>query len=166
MAEEQGKPLLLVDVDGVLSLWGFDPDARPDGAFCTVDGTVHFLSAEAGRTLHDLSDAFVLVWCTGWEEKANEYLPFILGLPEEEFPCLLFQGRAVFGSAHWKLDAINEYAGDRPAAWIDDNIDDTCRDWAKRRDAPTLLIQTEPSEGLSDEHVEELLEWAGAVVGT
>ena len=27
---------------------------------------------------------------------------------------LTFDGRAVFGSAHWKLDAIDEYAAGRP----------------------------------------------------
>ena len=31
--------------------------------------------------------------------------------------------RARFGTAHWKLDAIEEYAGDRPLAWIDDSLD-------------------------------------------
>ena len=46
-----------------------------------------------------------------------------------------FDGRAVFGSAHWKVDAIDEYAADRPAAWIDDNIDETCLAWAEGRSA-------------------------------
>ena len=49
---------------------------------------------------------------------------------------LAFDGRAVFGSAHWKLEAIDEYAGDRPAAWIDDNLDDECHEWAEERAAP------------------------------
>ena len=87
------------------------------------------------------------MWATGWEEKANEYLPFILGLPFRELPVLTFDGRAVFGSAHWKLDAIEEYAAGRPAAWIDDNLDDECRAWAQRREEPTLLIQTESPVG-------------------
>ena len=44
------KPLLLVDVDGVISLFGFDPARRPDGRFELVDGIAHFLSATAGAT--------------------------------------------------------------------------------------------------------------------
>ena len=60
------KPLLYIDVDGVISLWGFAPNNRPDGAFASVDGIPHFLSAEAGAHLHALRDAFELVWCTGW----------------------------------------------------------------------------------------------------
>jgi hypothetical protein len=69
----------------------------------------------------------------------------------------------VFGSSHWKVDAINEYAGDRPAAWIDDNMNEECHAWAKLRSAPTLLVETDPSEGLTDVHVERLLAWAARV---
>ena len=74
-------------------------------------------------------------------------MPFILKLPFRDLPCLAFDGRAVFGSAHWKVDAIDEYAGDRPAAWIDDNIDETCAAWAEGRTAPTLIVETTPSDG-------------------
>ena len=37
-----------------------------------------------------------------------------------------FDGRARFGTAHWKLDALGEYAGNRPLAWIDDSLDESC----------------------------------------
>jgi hypothetical protein len=77
----------------------------------------------------------------------------------------MFQGKAVFGSSHWKLEAIDEYASSRPAAWIDDNIDEECREWAQGREAPTLLVQTESPIGLTDEHVDELLRWADDVSG-
>ena len=59
----------------------------------------------------------------------------------------------MFGSAHWKVDAIDEYAADRPAAWLDDNLDETCIAWAEGRSAPTLLVETSPIDGLTDEHV-------------
>ncbi len=66
----------------------------------------------------------------------------------------------MFGSAHWKVDAVDEYAAGRPAAWIDDNLGDECHEWAKRRSVPTLLVETSPSVGLTDEHVSQLLDWA------
>jgi hypothetical protein len=155
------KPILFVDVDGVISLFGFSPVAgRLPGHFHWIDGVAHCIPRDVGERLVRLSSRFELVWATGWEEKANEYLPHILELPDPELPCLVFQGRAVFGSAHWKLDAISDYAGGRPAAWIDDNIDDACRYWATARDAPTLLVETESATGMTDEHVEQLLEWA------
>ena len=158
------RPILFVDVDGVISLFGFAPDAdHLPGPFHWIDGIAHCIPPAAGGRLRRLAERFELVWATGWEEKANEYLPFILDL-EGELPVLLFQGNAVFGSSHWKLDAIDEYAGDRPAAWIDDNIDaDVIRSWAAERSAPTLLIHTESPVGMTDEHVEELLRWADEI---
>jgi hypothetical protein len=158
------KPILFVDVDGVISLFGFasTPSSFP-GRFHWIDGVAHCIPDVLGDRLIRLADRFELVWATGWEEKANEYLPFILGLPNSELPCLVFQGRAVFGSAHWKLDAIDEYAGDRPAAWIDDNLDDACQLWAAHRQAPTLLVETRSASGMTEEHVEELLAWVDGV---
>ncbi|HEY0644031.1 MAG TPA: HAD domain-containing protein [Nocardioides sp.] len=155
------KPVLFVDVDGVLSLFGFDPDGDLPGPFHWIDGIAHCIPPDGGPRLVQLADRFELVWATGWEEKANEYLPHILGLPFRELPCLTFDGRARFGSSHWKVDAIDAYARDRPAAWIDDNMDEECVAWARRRPAPTLLIETEPATGMTDDHVRELLSWAG-----
>jgi len=73
---------------------------------------------------------------------------------------LTFGSDARFGTAHWKLAAMDEYAADRPAAWIYDSMDERCRRWAAERDAPTLLVETAPATGITDEHVELLLRWA------
>jgi hypothetical protein len=153
------RPILFVDVDGVISLFGFKP-GTPPGTFHHIDGIVHCIGHDAGRRLKALERRFELVWATGWEEKANEYLPLMLGLDERELPVLTFDGRAVFGSAHWKVEAIDEYAGNRPAAWIDDNLDRHCRHWAKRRRAPTLLLETDAAVGITDDDVERLLRFA------
>ncbi len=159
------KPVLFVDVDGVISLFGFARDADFPGALHSVDGILHCIATECGERLRRLDERFELVWATGWEEKANEYLPGLLELPDLDLPVLTFDGRAVFGSANWKVEAIDEYAGARPAAWIDDNHDDDCRRWARERSAPTLLVSTESASGLSDGHVERLLGWAEEVSG-
>ena len=158
------KPILFVDVDGVISLFGFDPGIREmPGPFHWIDGVAHCIPPAGGERLRRLAERYELVWATGWEEKANEYLPNILGLRDRDLPCLSFDGRAVFGTAHWKLEAIEEYAGGRPAAWIDDSLDDTCRHWAASRPAPTLLVETTSSEGLTEEQVRRLLDWADEV---
>jgi hypothetical protein len=155
------SPVLFVDVDGVISLFGFSPgDGRLPGPLHWIDGVAHCIPAEVGERLVTLAESFELVWATGWEERANEHLPYLLKLPFAKLPCLTFDGRAVFGSAHWKVEAIDEYAGDRAAAWLDDNLDETCIAWAESRTAPTLLVETSPSVGLTDEHVELLVEWA------
>src|ERR1700741_2328301 len=99
------RPLLLIDVDGVISLFGFDPARPPSGRVHTVDGIVHFLSASAGEHLRRLSAPFEPGWCTGWEEKANEYLPLALALPGP-FPHLSFADAVPESAGHWKLAAI------------------------------------------------------------
>jgi hypothetical protein len=154
------RPVLFLDVDGVISLFGFEPGGPLPGTFHSIDGILHCIGSEVAPRLARLAEAFDIVWATGWEEKANEYLPHILGMPSK-LPTLTFEGRAVFGTAHWKLDAIDEYAADRPAAWLDDSLDERCERWAQERGAPTLLVQTEPATGVGDEHVERLLRFAG-----
>jgi hypothetical protein len=158
--EEMHKPLLLVDVDGVISLFGFDPERAPSGRFELVDGIAHFISATAGGHLRALEREFELVWCSGWEEKANDYLPHALGLPGP-LPHLVFDRDVGRAHAHWKLAAIERYAGPaRPLAWIDDTHDEACERWAAARGAPTLLVNTDPAVGITDAHAEQLLRWA------
>ena len=157
--KSENPPVLFVDVDGVISLFGFNPsDSRP-GTFHSIEGIIHCIGSEAASRLARLQNRYELVWATGWEEKANEYLVRILGL-DSDLPTLTFDGRAVFGTSHWKLEAIDEYAGDRPAAWIDDSLDERAETWAARRRAPTLLVETDSAVGITDEHVELLLRWA------
>jgi hypothetical protein len=158
-AARVGHPLLLIDVDGVISLFGFDPEHPPPGRFHNVDGIVHYLSAEAGRHLTRLAERFELAWCTGWEEKANEHLPEALGLPGP-LPALTFGEAAPLAQGHWKLRAIDAYAGpERALAWVDDAHDERCHAWAAARPGPTLLVGTDPARGLTAEQVDRLLSW-------
>ncbi len=160
----------MVDIDGVISLfggwqrtapWRRDEDrARPlDGSFHSIDGTPHFLSSTAAAHLLELSRLFELVWASGWEERANEHLPHLLGLPPE-LPFLRFARSVGRANAHWKLDAIDAYAGGRALAWVDDALDDACHEWAMARSAPTLLVQTDPSRGLTAAEAQQLTDWA------
>jgi hypothetical protein len=158
IAAQPDRPILAVDVDGVISLFGFESIEAAPGRFELLDGVPHCISPFAGERLNRLAQHYELVWATGWEERANYHLPRILGLPEE-LPCLTFDGRAAFGSAHWKLEAITEFSGSRPLAWIDDNIDASCVDWARDREAPTLLVPTESERGIEEAHVETLVRW-------
>ena len=153
------KPILAVDVDGVISLFGFEGQPpREAGRFHLVDGMPHLISHTAGPLLQRLLPHYDLIWATGWEDKANDYLPNMLGLPE--LPVLHFGRDARFGTAHWKLGPIGEYGGNRPLAWIDDSLDDECRQWSRDREAPTLLVETQSMFGIEEGHVEALIAWA------
>lgn len=154
------RPILLVDVDGVISLFGFDTDDPPDGWWMNVEGLPHLCSAQAAEHLPALASDFDLVWCTGWEEKASEHLAPLLGL-EPPPPYLSFDRNPGRGHAHWKLAAIDGHAGPyRPLAWLDDALNEACHEWARERPGPTLLVTTDPAEGLVGRHVRELRAWA------
>lgn len=155
-------PLLAVDVDGVISLFGFDdPPDRSLARFELIDGMVHCISLAAGERLLRLSEVYELVWATGWEDRANDFLPNLLGLPE--LPFLSFDGAARFGSSHWKLGPLDDHAKGRALAWIDDSFDESCYAWAQerqRRGEPTLLVPTQSELGLEEAQTEALVAWA------
>jgi hypothetical protein len=165
-----GRPLLLVDIDGVISLFGGtelssgSPFAGRAGSFHSIDGMPHFLSSTAAAHLLDLQRHFELAWCSGWEEKANEHLPHLLGLPPS-LPFLRFERSVGRANAHWKLDAIDEFAGVRALAWVDDALNPACHEWAAARPAPTLLVQTEPEHGLTEREAVLLSAWATELSG-
>ncbi|MGE5414270.1 MAG: hypothetical protein ACM3NW_08845 [Syntrophomonadaceae bacterium] len=154
------RPILAVDIDGVVSLFGFE-ETPPGVRFQLVDGFVHCLSLDAAGRVRRLEEHFELVWASGWEDKANYYLPAALGLPE--LPHLSFDGAARAGTAHWKLAPLDAYCRGRAMAWIDDNLDESCYEWARRRPEPTLLVPTESHRGLGEAETEALADWARAL---
>jgi hypothetical protein len=159
------QPLLLLDIDGVISLFGFNARRPPPGRYQLVDGIPHFLSKNAAGLVAELATSFEPVWCSGWEEKADEVLPAALGLPKGlahlSFP-------AVDGGVprHWKLASIDAFAGSRrPLAWVDDAFDDSCHAWAAERPGATRLVRTDPPVGLTAEHVADLMAWRARLPG-
>jgi hypothetical protein len=158
------QPILFVDVDGVISTWGFDHTSIP-GRMHNVDGIFHHIAPQASGCINALIPHFEMIWATGWGSRANDHLPFILGLPGE-FEVVDFKvAPSLDGSGHWKLDALAARAAGRAAAWIDDGLDEECFAWAAGRGAPTLLVHTESHTGITEEHVDELVAWSSSVSG-
>jgi hypothetical protein len=155
---EDDRPILAVDIDGVLLLMGFEEPPRwPASELALIGGALHYLSLEAGERLRRLGECFHIVWASGWERQSNE-LSRRLELPD--YPFLTFGGAARFGTADWKTGPLQRYAADRPLAWVDDNLDDRCYQWARERRGPTLLVEIDPRAGLQDVHVEALEAWS------
>jgi hypothetical protein len=151
------RPLLLLDVDGVLN---------PYGGECPAGFTEHVLfpdeiepvrvCVDHGEWIAELAGVYEVVWATAWGEEANRLLAPLLGVPRMPvvpFPQVPF-------SADLKVPAIDALAGDRPAAWIDDMLGPAAYDWAARRVAPTLLLPVDPLVGWNRQIVERALEWA------
>src|SRR4029453_14955882 len=68
------KPLLFLNIDGLLSLFGSPSPTRPDGVWLNVDGIVHLISATAAEHLQRLGAAYECVWCRAWEVNRNTHL--------------------------------------------------------------------------------------------
>jgi hypothetical protein len=154
----------MVDIDGVISLFAADGPSSAGtiggpGGLHAIDGVLHFLSATAAAHLLELGELYELVWASGWEERADEHLPRLLGLPAG-LPFLSFPPAAGRSGTHWKLETIDRFAADRPLAWLDDAHNEACHAWAAQRAAPTLLVATEPQLGLTEPEARLLETWA------
>lgn len=78
-------------------------------------------------------------------------------------PVIRFGEIDRFNNAHWKLAGIEDFAGDRPLAWIDDSFDESCFEWSMAREtagSATLLVPTDPAIGIEEAHVGALEIWA------
>ena len=154
--------MLLVDVDGVLSLFGAAAVAPETLVPTLVDGVPHLLSRTAAAALGELVPDFECVWCTGWKDRADSYLPLALGLPRG-WPHIRFASAPNHGG-HWKLGGIDAFAGpERPLVWIDDHLDAACEAWAGARPGPTLLVRTNPEVGLTHAHVARVRAWVATL---
>jgi hypothetical protein len=178
------RPLLYLDVDGVLNCpnptvpaarHDLDPDswrtaadrarrarmtARPQfaGSGGAPDGRVRipvWVPEGTAERITAISCVYDVVWATAWRRTAHPAFKALLGLPDEPWPALEWDD--------YKLPAIVEHAAGRPWAFVDDDItfelDGT--GLAERIPGDHLLIECDPSAGLTDTHVAQLLEFAG-----
>ena len=154
------RPLVLMDVDGVLALLG--PGAHEPCFDATVgEFPVTIAEATPGRVLR-LAEAFQLVWATSWQRQAAEEFGPLLGLPND-LPFLRFDRSLDHPGSSYKLPVVERFVRDRSAAWVDDELGEDVVVWAEQRDHPTLLVHTDPRYGLVDEQVEQLLAFAHEV---
>ncbi len=151
------RPVLLVDVDGVLNPWL--ADRCPDGyhEYDFFPGERVLLSPGHGELLTSLAAAYELVWATAWEHRANRLICPVLSLPE--LPVIEFPlgGR---DTLFRKLPSVIDTVGERPCAWIDDDHQPDHYTWAQQRGVPTLIVDIDPAEGLTRGVVAILADWA------
>ncbi len=150
------SPLLFLDVDGVLNPFPDCPPGFTEYDFFPEDDEPVRLAALHVGWLRELAAVFDIVWASGWGEDANRLLSPFFNLPElplVTLPPIPFE-------PHEKVPGIAVFAGDRPAAWVDDNVTPEAREWAEQRKPSTLLVAVHSAKGLERPAVDELLEWA------
>lgn len=160
------RPILYVDVDGVIARVGQTPaGVEPDkhivlggpGPYAVriADGTASRLKALAGP-----DGPFEGRWATTWGQGAADQIGAILGVGQR-WKVVDLDGHP--HSTTVKLPAILADCRKRPFAWVDDELGGDAHLAAEYRDksgTPTLLIETDPTVGLTDEHARALHEWA------
>lgn len=151
--DRTGRPLLLLDVDGVLNPLANRP---PPGFFVQwIDGYEVAISDRHRQWLSELAQSFELRWATTWEDSANESIGPLLGLPE--LPVVRFVAERTGDT--WKLEAVQAVVGNRALVWIDDELFLDAYEWARTRQAPTLLIRPSSSVGLTSNHFDQVCQF-------
>ena len=157
------KPLVLVDVDGVLN--PFVKQGKEwlrHQAMC--GGTTYnvLLNAEHGAKLLALAEetGAELVWATTWEHDANTAIGPLVGLPKLPVIEVLKGDEAPFGVC-FKSPAVANYVNGRPFVWFDDDLGRADRLWFN--DHPNVgefrLIHIGSKRGITDKHIQQARAW-------
>ena len=125
------RPILAVDVDGVLnslSLTRLPPSGWRDAKATDslgVEYPIRYNPAHGPALLAVAEQAGAeLVWLTTWQERANEAIAPLVGLPALPVIPLPREWRGSPRSVGViKAAALIRYAGNRPAVWLEDETD-------------------------------------------
>jgi hypothetical protein len=156
------RPLVLLDVDGVLNLGQFASSRqrsdlqRKHGWYNGRAGGDHYgtrivLDRRWGLMLASLAGAGAeLAWATGWQQEANWYIGPLLGLPELRWaPCVHRK----------KAYSVVPWTEGRPWAWLEDYEDELNMASGLSQDRPHCPVLVDRATGLTQGNVNTVLNW-------
>lgn len=164
MAAVTGRPLVLIDVDGVVNLGQFMSSARRSrlhrsegwysGRAAGWDDPYAeriVLNRRWGPMLRSLADEGAeLAWATAWNEAANWHISPLLGLGELPVAPAMDKRKAY---------TVVPWTEGRPWAWLEDRQDELTVASALSHRRPHLPVLVDPLEGLSWDHIERVRKW-------
>jgi hypothetical protein len=166
MMKTDERPVLLLDIDGVLNLFpqprtmaervkGTAPEMREHEVhrvrlddYQTVPYMIR-IPSDLPSLIAQLSEHFDIHWYTMWNESANRVFAPLAGVPTfPHFECDWVAGREEFEAARspewmrkhiWiaKTPLIPGYVGSRPFLWVDDDSNEV----------DTLWLESHPGVG-------------------
>lgn len=175
------KPLLLLDIDGVLNVFANSRGFRR----VEIGGYTIHLNPEHVEIVQAFEEKFDVVWSTMWQAQArSDFAPEAgfghawrhidfdahwndVELMEQVLAQTRNAGARLFDQSvgNYKHPGFVATVADRAAVIVDDDLELWQHDWALQRslDIPTALVQPDPFVGLTREHAETILEFAECV---
>lgn len=160
------KPLILVDVDGVINhRIMFSSSARrhlahrhgwrTGRAWSNGEASALIVNPAFGQLLRSLAEdtGAELAWATTWEDAANLYIAPLAGLPQ----------LPVAAPAPYKAKAghVVPWTGGRPWVWLDDSERELAAAdlLANQAGQPHLCVRVNPARGLTAADVTQARAW-------
>jgi len=163
---ELPRPLVLVDVDGVLNpARSHAPGYRGNWVF--PGGLAHrlLLNPSHGQILTELAEVAgaELVWASYWRNRANTWVAPRVGLPPLPFVPIprRWGPRTRPSPGSWKACHVAVWAGQKPFVWFEDDADAVSRLASQPGLGRHLMVKVDPVTGLTDSHVEQARAWLG-----
>lgn len=165
---ERMRPLILVDVDGVLNP-SFSAKTRRyleyhEGwktCYANPMGTEFrlFLNPAHGRWLLDLAQetGAELAWGTTWEHYANKHIGPRIGLPG--LPVAPMPKAYKTGGLYHKAQGFVPWTAGRPFCWLDDEPDAGEVTAKLAGSQPHKVIYVDEHTGLTQGHISQAREW-------
>src|SRR5690606_25793675 len=161
------RPLVLLDVDGVLIALALQPGPAWERHTChSCNGNYRVRHNPAHRpTLLKLAEetGAELVWATTWCDDANREIGPKIGLPELPVIDVLSGKDEPWVNA--KVPPVADYVNGRPFVWLDDDLNDDDHAYLRRHEGvgEFLIVDVAPRSGLSAYHVQQAADWLASL---